>query len=430
MRFKTFYLKESFETDYRKFIAYHQTSKENADKIKRFGFNLKNTLQNIIWFTNNKNGIAENSIGANKSGAVLKLEVTINKAADWDLYDNKTLDELESLGYDGVILKESDETFDGFVFSPKQLKVISVHDSIEDIKESEEENYLNEASKELNIVSFLSDKISKTLDEIVRKPEQFKKYQPNNSGQFVIPFKKFIGDLNVPKNSFLKSLKYGNLFLDLGSTKDSTHPHLEIISQKDGKNTRAKAGGYYTNDIDPEIHLPFIDKQTYLPFQGYSKHWKSLLTHELTHAIQDFSGNIRTGTSQLSSEDWYSNKIEQEAILHQIYKVIQKYIKELFSEMKYNRTEDEKYRNIKQAVNQSNELFKWFESFESFKKSFRMNLLKLFIEHPQLKTRYLYLWDNHKDVHNKFLEDSYSELKKEFKNVIPTKELKYDKDNK
>lgn len=54
------------------------------------------------------------------------------------------------------------------------------------------EFYLTEASKELNVVSFLSDRISKTLDGIVRKPEQFKQYQHNNSGQFIIPFKNLL----------------------------------------------------------------------------------------------------------------------------------------------------------------------------------------------------------------------------------------------
>ena len=127
-------LKESFENDYTKFIAYHQTSKENANRIKRSGFNFKNSLQSIIWFTNNKNGISENSTGASKSGSILKLEVTIKKAADWDLYDDKTLDELESLGYDGVMLKEKDGTFDGFVFSPTQLKVLDVIDTVDGIK--------------------------------------------------------------------------------------------------------------------------------------------------------------------------------------------------------------------------------------------------------------------------------------------------------
>jgi hypothetical protein len=43
--------------------------------------------------------------------------------------------------YDGVILKEKDGTFDGFVFSPKQLKVLDFIDSVDDIKESEERKH-------------------------------------------------------------------------------------------------------------------------------------------------------------------------------------------------------------------------------------------------------------------------------------------------
>lgn len=127
MRFKEFLkLNESFETDYKKFIAYHQTSKLNAKKIQKSGFNFKNSIQNIIWFTNNENGIAENSTGSSGSGAILKLEININKAANWDMYEKYSLDELENLGYDGVVLKESDGTFDGFVFYPKQIKVLEV----------------------------------------------------------------------------------------------------------------------------------------------------------------------------------------------------------------------------------------------------------------------------------------------------------------
>lgn len=292
------------------------------------------------------------------------------------------------------------------------------------------EFYLTEASKELNIVSFLSDKISKTLDEIVRKPEQFKQYQHNNSGQFIIPFKKFIGDLNVPKNSFLKVLSRGNLYLDLGSDKDATYPFLEIPTRdKDGKHFRRKAGAYYHFDLDPEIHLPFINKQTGLPFQGYLEHWRSLLIHELTHAIQDLKGEIKSGTAQLSHEEWFADKKEQEAVIHQLYKVLQKHFKELFSYMNFHRTNDEKYRDVKKAVVESNALYNWFKDFESFKKSFRMNQNLIYLDNPIEKSRLFYLWDNHKDTYNKFLEDSYKELKKEFKNVIPEKMLSYKNGN-
>lgn len=123
---KTF--EESFESDYKKFIAYHQTSKRNAEKILKTGFNFNTSLQKIIWFTNNIEGPKENTLGSSDTEAILKIEVTTKKVADWDLYDSKTLDELQQLGYDGVILKESDGTFDGFVFSPKQLKVFGIVD--------------------------------------------------------------------------------------------------------------------------------------------------------------------------------------------------------------------------------------------------------------------------------------------------------------
>jgi hypothetical protein len=121
-------LEESFETDYKKFIAYHQTSKRNAEKILKTGFNFNTSLQKIIWFTNNIEGLKENTLGSSDTETILKLEVTTKKVADWDLYDSKHLDELQQFGYDGVILKESDGTFDGFVFSPKQLKVLGIVD--------------------------------------------------------------------------------------------------------------------------------------------------------------------------------------------------------------------------------------------------------------------------------------------------------------
>ena len=78
---------------------------------------------------------------------------------------------------------------------------------------------------------------------------------------------------------------------------------------------------------------------------------------------------------------------------------------------------------------ESNILFKWFESLESFKHSFRANQLLIFLDNPIEKSRLFYLWSNHKDVYNKFLEDSYKELKKEFAKVIPEKMLSYKNGN-
>lgn len=97
--------------------------------------------------------------------------------------------------------------------------------------------------------------------------------------------------------------------------------------------------------------------------------------------------------------------------------------------MNFHRTDDEKYRDVKQAVMDSNTLYNWFKDFESFKKSFRMNQNLMYLDNPIEKSRLFYLWDNHKDVYNKFLEDSYKELKKEFAKVIPEKMLSYKNGN-
>ena len=133
MKFKTFIYESKVGTS---FIAYHQTSKENAEDIKKNGFNFKTSLQKIIWFTNDLNSLKNVSTGASRTGAILKLQVTIKKAADWYLYEDKTLDELQQLGYDGVILENKDKTFDGFVFSKRQIKLLDVLKSHEEINEA------------------------------------------------------------------------------------------------------------------------------------------------------------------------------------------------------------------------------------------------------------------------------------------------------
>lgn len=106
-------------------IVYHQTSKEAAEKIKKFGFDpKKSAMGGIIWVTSDKNAVDKNETGAGVSGAVFELYASIQNPAGWSEYDKKGIDELIRDGYDGVILKEKDGTFNAIVFSPKQLKSI------------------------------------------------------------------------------------------------------------------------------------------------------------------------------------------------------------------------------------------------------------------------------------------------------------------
>lgn len=98
--------------------VYHGTSTD----FKKF--DLSNHTQKIIWFTNDLEGLKNKEKGAQGHGYILTLKVSIKNPAGWDEYEKYGLDELEHLGYDGVILKDNDGTFDGFVFKNKQVKII------------------------------------------------------------------------------------------------------------------------------------------------------------------------------------------------------------------------------------------------------------------------------------------------------------------
>ena len=105
-------------------IAYHQTSLEAAKKIMRYGFSTAKSINGIIWFTSDLNDI-QNS-GAQANGAILKLQIDLKKPAGWEEYGKLLLLQLKSAGYDGAYLPENDGSFTGFVFNPKQIKVLGL----------------------------------------------------------------------------------------------------------------------------------------------------------------------------------------------------------------------------------------------------------------------------------------------------------------
>jgi len=103
-----------------KFIVYHGTG------AKFTKFDLKKATQGIIWFTSDKEEIVSGNVGAQGRGYIITAEVTINNPAGWDEYHNLMLGQLKSEGYDGVILKDTEDKFNCFVFSPKQVKIIKI----------------------------------------------------------------------------------------------------------------------------------------------------------------------------------------------------------------------------------------------------------------------------------------------------------------
>jgi len=73
------------------------------------------------WFTSDRSKIEKGEVGASGTGKIKDVYLSLKNPAGWDEYDKYVLDELISLGYDGLMLIEDDQTT--FVaFDPKQIK--------------------------------------------------------------------------------------------------------------------------------------------------------------------------------------------------------------------------------------------------------------------------------------------------------------------
>jgi hypothetical protein len=101
-------------------VVYHGTN------VKFNKINFKKGTQGLFWFTSDKAAIEKGEVGAQGKGLIMELYAKINNPAGWKEYDKYSVIELESMGYDGVILPEKDGTLSGFVFkNSAQIKSTS-----------------------------------------------------------------------------------------------------------------------------------------------------------------------------------------------------------------------------------------------------------------------------------------------------------------
>ena len=95
--------------------VYHGTNQQ-FDK-----FDFKKTAQGIIWFTDSLDSIKKGEHGGQGNKYIMTRYITINNPAGWAEYEKYGLQQLEDMGYDGVILPQGDKT-DYFVFSNKNIR--------------------------------------------------------------------------------------------------------------------------------------------------------------------------------------------------------------------------------------------------------------------------------------------------------------------
>jgi hypothetical protein len=98
--------------------VYHGTNNE----FDRFDFN--RATQGIVWFTDSIDSIKNQTHGGAGNKYIMTRYITINNPAGWEEYEKYGLQQLEDMGYDGVILPQGDKT-DYFVFSNKSIRKVA-----------------------------------------------------------------------------------------------------------------------------------------------------------------------------------------------------------------------------------------------------------------------------------------------------------------
>jgi len=104
------------DADGKPVMVYHGTDKKFT-KV-----NMKKGAQGVFWVASDKAAIESGEIGAAGSGVIMELFASIKNPAGWNEYDKKSFAELIRDGYDGVILRDKDGSFNAIAFTPTQIK--------------------------------------------------------------------------------------------------------------------------------------------------------------------------------------------------------------------------------------------------------------------------------------------------------------------
>ncbi len=114
----------------------HNLINENTYKVyhgtnQKFSkFNLNYSTHGIIWFTDSLDSIKNSEHGGQGNKYIMTRYITINNPAGWEEYEKYGLQQLQDMGYDGVILPQGNKT-DYFVFSSKNISAKPIKENID-----------------------------------------------------------------------------------------------------------------------------------------------------------------------------------------------------------------------------------------------------------------------------------------------------------
>ena len=133
-----------------KVIAYHGTSKEAAEKIEKYGYDMEKSTDGGMWLTPNKEIIENKGIGAGQHGGIVArvIDESKLKLTGWKEYDKYVTDQLIAMGYDGVKLPSKEDGVSYKIFFPEKLtKVITKSKELESCDRQALTDFLRPAQK-------------------------------------------------------------------------------------------------------------------------------------------------------------------------------------------------------------------------------------------------------------------------------------------
>ena len=108
---KTF---KQFLLEYKHITAYHGS----AVPIKKFDIKYFSP-EGGFWFSEDFDRIKNNESGAVDTKYIMKVELTVDKVAGWDEYDDLLIDQILDKGFDSIQLDD-----DWVIFDPKRIKIV------------------------------------------------------------------------------------------------------------------------------------------------------------------------------------------------------------------------------------------------------------------------------------------------------------------
>lgn len=87
-------------------------------------FSLKNASQPLFWFTDNKQALIDNEVGARGRRIIYECEITITNPCGWAEYKKLGVGQIRELGHDGIILPSASYT-NYICFNPNQIQILN-----------------------------------------------------------------------------------------------------------------------------------------------------------------------------------------------------------------------------------------------------------------------------------------------------------------